>query len=101
MRQLEGLPLVNSLLYANDNEGDSDLTQSIPAFTITENGLKFSIDLLAGQKTGAFLDQRENRLAARSYAFGQALDCFSFQGSFALHIAQACAHVTARQPIEA
>ena len=83
--------MVNSLLYASDG----DLTQSVPDFTITENGLKFSIDLLEGQKTGAFLDQRENRAAARSYAFGKALDCFSFQGSFALHLAQACEHVTA------
>ncbi len=91
VRQLEGLPMVNSLLYARDG----DLTQSVPDFTITENGLKFSIDLLEGQKTGAFLDQRENRAAARSYAFGKALDCFSFHGSFALHLAQACEHVIA------
>ncbi len=91
VRQLEGLPMVNSLLYARDG----DLTQSVPDFTITENGLKFSIDLLEGQKTGAFLDQRENRAAARAYAFGRALDCFSFHGSFALHLAQACEHVTA------
>ncbi len=91
VRQLEGLPMVNSLLYARDG----DLTQSVPDFTITENGLKFSIDLLEGQKTGAFLDQRENRAATRAYAFGRALDCFSFHGSFALHLAQACEHVTA------
>ncbi|NOT61588.1 MAG: class I SAM-dependent rRNA methyltransferase [Acidobacteria bacterium] len=91
VRQLEGLPMLNSLLYARNG----DLTQSIPEFTITENGLQFAIDLLEGQKTGAFLDQRENRAAARAYAFGRALDCFSFHGSFALHLAQACTHVTA------
>lgn len=91
VRQLEGLPLVNRVLYA----ADGDLSATPPEFTVTENGLQFWIDLLGGQKTGAFLDQRENRAAARQYAFGQALDCFSFHGSFALHLAQACDHVTA------
>jgi 23S rRNA (cytosine1962-C5)-methyltransferase len=91
VRQLEGLPLINSVLYAA--EGADPVTP--PEFTITENGLKFWIDLLGGQKTGAFLDQRENRAAARNYGQGRALDCFSFHGSFALHLAQTCAHVTA------
>jgi 23S rRNA (cytosine1962-C5)-methyltransferase len=64
-------------------------------FQITENGLKYWVDLIGGQKTGAFLDQRENRAAARAYARGRGLDCFSFHGSFALHLAKGCDHVTA------
>jgi 23S rRNA (cytosine1962-C5)-methyltransferase len=49
----------------------------------------------AGQKTGAFLDQRENRVLAGSVASGRALDCFAYHGSFALHLAQRATHVTA------
>lgn len=49
-----------------------------------ENGVRFFYDLLAGQKTGAFLDQRENRLAASNYAMGEVLDCFCYTGGFAL-----------------
>ena len=53
-----------------------------------ENGLRFSYDLLHGQKTGAFLDQRENRLAASTYALGEVLDCFSYTGGFAITAAR-------------
>jgi 23S rRNA (cytosine1962-C5)-methyltransferase len=60
-----------------------------------ENGVKFLYNLAGGQKTGSFLDQRENHAAARKYASGQALDCFSYQGGFALTIASACRHVEA------
>lgn len=88
VRQLEGLPMVNSVLYSKDG---SDAAE----FTITENGIKFQVDLLEGQKTGAFLDQRENRAAAANYASGRGLDCFSFHGSFALHLASDCETVTA------
>ena len=59
------------------------------------NGLLFLYDSAAGQKTGAFLDQRENYAAAQRYAHGQALDVFSYQGGFALHLARACGQVTA------
>ena len=91
VRQLEGLPLINSVLYAATGE-----PPAAPAeFTVSENGLKFWIDLLGGQKTGAFLDQRENRAAAMRYGYGRALDCFSFHGSFALHLARVCEQVTA------
>ena len=90
VRQLEGLPMLNSVLYNSD---DNDARN--PEFVITENGIKFFVDLLEGQKTGAFLDQRENRAAAMSYARGRGLDCFSFHGSFALHLAKGCDHVTA------
>jgi 23S rRNA (cytosine1962-C5)-methyltransferase len=53
------------------------------------------IDLLAGQKTGAFLDQRENHLRAGAYARGRCLDCFSYAGGFALQLARGAERVTA------
>ncbi len=58
------------------------------------NGLRFHFDANAGQKTGAFLDQRENYMAAESYAHGRALDVCTYQGGFALHLARRCAQVT-------
>jgi 23S rRNA (cytosine1962-C5)-methyltransferase len=57
---------------------------------INQHGIRFFVSPLSGQKTGAFLDQRENYLAARSLAHGRALDCFTFNGGFALHIAPGC-----------
>jgi 23S rRNA (cytosine1962-C5)-methyltransferase len=59
------------------------------------NGLAFSFDALAGQKTGAFLDQRQNYFAAQQYARGRALDICTYHGGFALHLARACDSVTA------
>jgi 23S rRNA (cytosine1962-C5)-methyltransferase len=59
------------------------------------NGLAFRADLLAGQKTGIFLDQRENYVAAARYAKGKALDCFTSTGGFALHMAAKCESVEA------
>jgi 23S rRNA (cytosine1962-C5)-methyltransferase len=53
------------------------------------------VDLLHGQKTGLFLDQRENYRAARQYGHGTALDCFTYNGAFALHLAQAYERVEA------
>jgi len=58
------------------------------------NGIRFLFDPLAGQKTGAFLDQRENYAAAAGYARGEALDVFSYQGGFALHLARVSSKVT-------
>jgi len=58
------------------------------------NGVKFYYDALEGQKTGAFLDQRENYAAAAQYAHGEALDVFCYQGGFALHLAERCSQVT-------
>jgi 23S rRNA (cytosine1962-C5)-methyltransferase len=58
------------------------------------NGVRFIYDALSGQKTGAFLDQRENYAAAEKYARGQALDVFTYQGGFALHLARVCDKVT-------
>ena len=51
------------------------------------NGLRWHADLVQGQKTGIYLDQRENYLAAAHYARGNALDCFTSTGGFALHLA--------------
>jgi 23S rRNA (cytosine1962-C5)-methyltransferase len=59
------------------------------------NGVRFLFQALAGQKTGAFLDQRENYAAAAQYARGDALDVFCYQGGFALHLARVCRQVTA------
>jgi 23S rRNA (cytosine1962-C5)-methyltransferase len=87
VRQLEGLPMINGLLYSVDHEGVE--------YPITENGIRFQVHLLEGQKTGAFLDQRENRAASMRYAHGRGLDCFSFHGSFALHLAHGCKEVMA------
>jgi len=63
------------------------------AFHARENGIAFTYDLAKGQKTGSFLDQRENHWAARRYASGEILDCFSYQGGFALTIAEKAEHV--------
>ncbi|MGD0305101.1 MAG: class I SAM-dependent rRNA methyltransferase [Candidatus Acidiferrales bacterium] len=60
-----------------------------------ENGISFVYDLGGGQKTGGFLDQRENHWAARRYSRGEVLDCFSYQGGFALTVAGNCDHVEA------
>lgn len=66
-----------------------------PTVVARMNGLRFEFDLYQGQKTGAFLDQRENYRAARAYATGDALDCFTYNGAFALHIADRCRSVEA------
>jgi 23S rRNA (cytosine1962-C5)-methyltransferase len=58
------------------------------------NGLAFHYDANAGQKTGAFLDQRLNYAAASRYAHGEALDVCTYQGGFALHLARSCSKVT-------
>ena len=74
---------------------ESQLVRGERSSTIfTMNGVRFHFDGLAGQKTGAFLDQRENYAAAARYARGDALDCFTYQGGFALHLARVCDSVT-------
>jgi 23S rRNA (cytosine1962-C5)-methyltransferase len=60
---------------------------------LTMNGVQFHYEALTGQKTGAFLDQRENYAAAARYARGEALDVFCYQGGFALHLAPLCSKV--------
>jgi 23S rRNA (cytosine1962-C5)-methyltransferase len=59
------------------------------------NGLRWSADLMGGQKTGIYLDQRENYVAVRRYARGKVLDCFTGTGGFALHLAGTCETVEA------
>jgi len=83
VRLLEGLEQRVSVLYG-------EIPDEIVA---KENGIAFVYDLRNGQKTGSFLDQRENHWAARRYASGEVLDCFSYQGGFSLTIANHCAHV--------
>jgi 23S rRNA (cytosine1962-C5)-methyltransferase len=84
IRELEQLaPRQSGLLW-----GDKSSTE------ISMNGVRFYYDGLEGQKTGAFLDQRENYAAAAQYAHGDALDAFCYQGAFALHLASKCSSVT-------
>ena len=84
VRELETLPPRASGLL----QGEKTST------TFTMNGVQFRYDALEGQKTGAFLDQRENYAAAAQYAKGEALDVFCYQGGFALHLAPRCSQVT-------
>lgn len=64
------------------------LSGDVPdSVTVTESGMEYGVDLYRGQKTGLFLDQRENRAAAATYATGRSLDCFSYNGGFALGLA--------------
>jgi len=84
VRELEALPPRPSGLL----QGTKTST------TFTMNGVHFHYDALEGQKTGAFLDQRENYAAAAQHAHGEALDVFCYQGGFALHLARKCNHVT-------
>ena len=65
------------------------------AASIWMNGFRLEADLLRGQKTGIYLDQRENYLAAARYASGRALDCFTSTGGYALHLARTCEQVEA------
>jgi 23S rRNA (cytosine1962-C5)-methyltransferase len=60
-----------------------------------EGEVRMRVDLLAGQKTGAFLDQRENHVRAGEYARGTCVDCFSYAGGFALHLARRAERVIA------
>lgn len=84
-RRLESLPQEQELLHG-------ELPDSIQ---FPMNGLQWRASLRKGQKTGVFLDQRENYLAAARYARGRALDCFTSTGGFALHLARACDSVEA------
>lgn len=84
IRELEQLPARKSELLQGARSSS----------VIAMNGVRFHHDGLEGQKTGAFLDQRENYAAAAQYARGEALDVFCYQGGFALHLAAKCARVT-------
>jgi 23S rRNA (cytosine1962-C5)-methyltransferase len=85
VRAREALPLESGVVYG-------DVPDSVEFIM---NGLRLRADLLHGQKTGAFLDQRENYVAAARYARGRALDCFTSSGGFALHLAPVCESVEA------
>lgn len=85
IRELEQLPLRETQLVHGD--------RASTIFTV--NGVRFHYDGLSGQKTGAFLDQRANYAAVAHWAHGEALDCFTYQGGFALHLARVCVSVTA------
>lgn len=66
-----------------------------PVVTYREGHVVMEVDLLHGQKTGAFLDQRDNHVRAADYGTGEALDCFSYAGAFALQLALKATKVTA------
>ena len=84
-RKLEGLPLVKEVAAG-------EIPSSV---SVLEEGLELRVDLREGQKTGLFLDQRENRAAAKRHARGRALDVFCYDGGFSLHLAGACESVLA------
>ena len=63
--------------------------------SVEEAGVRYEVDLRHGQKTGLFLDQRENRIAALQYARGRLLDCFTYDGAFALVLGRRCTETIA------
>lgn len=89
IRELERLSVpASATLYARGAE--HPVTTSV--FRL--NGLRFHFDATSGQKTGAFLDQRENYAAAARWARGEALDVCTYQGGFGLHLARVCGRMT-------
>src|SRR6185295_4003933 len=85
VRKLENLPQETTILSGK-------IPDRVP---IEMNGLHLHADLIHGQKTGIYLDQRENYLAAAAHAKGHVLDCFTSTGGFALHAARTTEHVDA------
>ncbi len=85
VRKKEGLPEETGVLYGEVPD----------EIVVTENGLLMAVDVKKGQKTGYFLDQKENRFAVRRYARGEVLDCFCNSGGFSLNAATAADRVTA------
>jgi 23S rRNA (cytosine1962-C5)-methyltransferase len=85
VRELEGLELKQDVIG-----------EPLPdPIVVNEDGKEIGISLTAGQKTGSYLDQRDNHRAAHRYARGDALDAFSYAGGFAVQIAERCEHVEA------
>jgi 23S rRNA (cytosine1962-C5)-methyltransferase len=85
VRELEGLELKQEVVG-----------EALPEeLIVDEDGKQIALSLTGGQKTGSYLDQRENHRAARRYARGRALDAFSYAGGFALQIAEKCERVEA------
>jgi 23S rRNA (cytosine1962-C5)-methyltransferase len=85
VRQFEGLEQRKGILQGEIQE----------PIEVEEGGLRLRVDVLAGQKTGLFLDQRENHAAARAYARGRVFDAFSYEGGFALQAARSATEVLA------
>lgn len=85
VRRLEQLPLETQVLWG----------EAPARVEIRMNGLRLLADPLRGQKTGVFLDQRENYVAAARWARGRGLDLFTCTGGFALHAARACQSIEA------
>jgi 23S rRNA (cytosine1962-C5)-methyltransferase len=85
VRALEDLPEQRGILAG----------ESVEEVVAGEGGVRFVYDLAGGHKTGGYLDQRENRAAARCYARGRLLDCFTYVGGFALALAGQCSSVLA------
>jgi 23S rRNA (cytosine1962-C5)-methyltransferase len=85
VRLLEGLEQRVDVLHG-------DVPDTI---AVHEGGVEYAVDPRRGQKTGLFLDQRENREAAAQYAHGRVLDCFSYNGGFALRLARHAERVEA------
>jgi 23S rRNA (cytosine1962-C5)-methyltransferase len=85
VRELEGLSLVQNWIGEQPPE----------TVVVNEDGKLTEIALVSGQKTGSYLDQRDNHRAARRYAHGRALDGFCYGGGFALHLADVCDSVEA------
>ncbi len=85
VRQLEGLESRVSVVHGEVPD----------RVAVREGAIEYDVDVRAGQKTGLFLDQRENHQAAAGYARGRLLDAFSYHGGFALALAAACSSVEA------
>ncbi len=83
VRELEGLPQEKKLVYGESPE----------KVQVFEGKIQYSVDLWSGQKTGTYLDQRENRLRAAHFLRGRVLDAFCYQGLFALHGARNASQV--------
>ncbi|MCX6355017.1 MAG: class I SAM-dependent rRNA methyltransferase [Candidatus Aureabacteria bacterium] len=84
-RTLEGLPLEKKILRGEK----PDLVE------ITEGEIRYLVDVWSGHKTGAYLDQAENRCSVARHAYGSVLDCFAYQGHFSLHCSSKAESVTA------
>ena len=84
VRHQEGLPLEVKTVYG----------ELPPQVEVREGSVRLWVDIQTGQKTGLFLDQRENRLAAAQFSTGEVLDAFAYQGAFAMHLAPQAQRVT-------
>ena len=90
VRKLEGLPQERKVLFGPPPG----------RVEVKEGSKRYLVDLQKGQKTGAYLDQRENRLRARDFARGRVLDAFAYQGGFSLQVADLADQVTALEDSE-